>query len=176
MRRIRAALFLFLFILIARVALADDASSVNEYFSRLAAHGFSGAVLIAHGEQVVLRKGYGLADRKRGIPNRGDTAFNIASLDKQFIAAGILRLEEMGKLSTRDPISRVFDFVPAEKKNVTLHQVLTHTAGFSDEYWDEHPDLTRAEFIRWVVTNKALLSPPGTKFSYAVSTTGCSKK
>jgi len=161
MRRLLFLLFL------ARVTSADAASSIDEYFTRLAAHGFSGAVLVARGEDVLLRKGYGLADKKRGIANRSDTAFNIASLDKQFIAAGILRLEEMGKLSVSDPISRFFDFVPDDKKNITLHQVLTHTAGFSDEYWDEHPELTRAEFIRWVVTERKLLASPGKEWSYA---------
>jgi CubicO group peptidase (beta-lactamase class C family) len=158
MRRLLFLLFL------ARIASADP---IDEYFTRLAAHGFSGAVLVARGEDVLLRKGYGLADKKRGIANRSDTAFNIASLDKQFIAAGILRLEEMGKLRVGDPISRFFDFIPDDKKNITLHQVLTHTAGFSDEYWDEHPDLTRAEFIRWVVTERKLLAPPGQEWSYA---------
>lgn len=158
---------LLFLLLLARVTSADAASSIDEYFTRLAAHGFSGAVLVARGEEVLLRKSYGLADKKRGIANRSDTAFNIASLDKQFIAAGILRLEELGKLRVSDPISRFFDFIPDDKKSITLHQVLTHTAGFSDEYWDEHPDLTRAEFIRWVVTERKLLSPPGQEWSYA---------
>jgi CubicO group peptidase (beta-lactamase class C family) len=160
-------LFFALLLLATRVAAADAGSSIDEYFTRLAAHGFSGAVLVARGDEVLLRKGYGFADRKRGIANRSDTAFNIASLDKQFIAAGILRLEEMGKLRVGDPISRFFDFLPDDKKNITLHQVLTHTAGFSDEYWDEHPDLTRAEFIRWVVTERKLEAPPGAEWSYA---------
>ncbi len=161
-------LFFALLLLATRIAAADaaSASSVDEYFTRMAAHGFSGAVLVARGDEVLLRKGYGLADRKRGIANRTDTAFNIASLDKQFIAAGILRLEELGKLRVGDPISRFFDFVPDDKKTITLHQVLTHTAGFTDEYWDEHPDLTRAEFIRWVVTERKLEAPPGTAWSY----------
>ena len=141
-------------------------STLDDYFTRLAAHGFSGAVLVARGDEVLLRKGYGLADRKRGIPNRSDTAFNISSLDKQFIAAGILRLEELGKLSTGDPLARFFDFAPDDKKNITLHQVLTHSAGFSDEYWDQHPELTRAEFIKWVLTQRPLESPPGKEWSY----------
>lgn len=157
MRKVVFSLLLFL----ARAASAD----LDEYFTRLAAHGFSGTVLVARGERVVFRKAYGLADRRRGIANTPETAFNIASLDKQFIAAGILRLEEMGKLRVTDTLDRFFDFVPADKKHLTLHQVLTHTAGFPDEYWDEHEDLTRAEFIK-LVLQKPLEEPGYTSFDY----------
>jgi CubicO group peptidase (beta-lactamase class C family) len=162
MRRLIPALLLFT----TSAAFGDAASAIDDYFTRLAAHGFSGAVIVARGDEVLLRKGYGLADRKRGIPNRSDTAFNISSLDKQFIAAGILRLEELGKLSTSDPLGRFFNFAPDDKKNITLHQVLTHTAGFSDEYWDQHPELTRTDFIKWVLTQRPLEAPPGKEGSY----------
>lgn len=159
-------LICFLLLAAAPAAFGDAASSIDEYFTRLAAHGFSGAVLVARGDEVLLRKGYGFADKKRGIPNRSDTAFNIASLDKQFIAAGIVRLEELGKLRVEDPIARFFENVPDDKKGITLHQVLSHTAGFSDEYWDQHSDLTRAQFIEWVLTQRPLESKPGAAWSY----------
>jgi len=158
---------LLLLLLSTKPVLADTASALDEYFTRLAAHGFSGAVLAARGERILLRQGYGLADRQRGIPNRPDTAFNIASLDKQFIAAGILRLEEMGKLRVMDTLGRFFDAVPEDKKGITLHQVLSHTAGFPDEYWDEHEEMTRAEFVSWVFIHRPLEAPPGTHWSYA---------
>ena len=155
-----------LLLLSASSTRADVSSALDEYFTRLAAHGFSGAVLAARGERILLRQGYGLADRQRGIPNRPDTAFNIASLDKQFIAAGILRLEEMGRLRVADTLDRFFDAVPEDKKGITLHQVLSHTAGFPDEYWDEHEEMTRAAFVSSVFT-QPLLAPPGTRWSYA---------
>lgn len=148
-------------------ASAEAGETLDAYFTRLADHGFSGAVLVARGDQLLLRKGYGFADRRSLVPNGPGTAFNIASLDKQFLAAGILRLEEMGKLRTGDPIVRFFDDVPAGKRGITLHQVLSHTAGFPDEYWDEHETMTRSEFIRWVLAERPLLAPPGTRFAYS---------
>lgn len=157
-------LFFLLTLAFTRAVCAD--ALLDEYFTRLAAHGFSGAVLVARGDSVVFRKAYGLADRRKGIANTPETAFNIASLDKQFIAAGILRLEEMGKLRTTDTLDRFFDSVPEDKKAITLHQVLSHTAGFPDEYWDEHETLSRADFIA-LVLRKPLESPPGTAWSYA---------
>lgn len=138
------------------IAFAARADLVDDYFTRLEAHGFSGVVLVARGPDVVLRKAYGLADKKRGIAMQPDFAFSIASLDKQFIAAGIVRLEEQGKLKTTDPLSRFFTQLPADRASVTLHQVLSHTAGFPDEYWDAYPELTRAQFIERVLRDKPL--------------------
>src|ERR1700694_2928739 len=144
-------------------------STLDDYFTRAAAHGFSGSVLVASGETVLLRKGYGLADRRAHEPATPETAFNIASLDKQFISAAILRLEELRKLKTSDPLGRFFDFVPLDKKDVTLHQVMSHTSGLANEYWDEHPRLTREQFVHFVLAEQKLESKPGTKWGYSNS-------
>src|SRR5690606_32939044 len=72
---------------------------LDEYFRRAAAHGFSGSVIVAQGKRVWLRKGYGTIDRRMARPVAPNTVFSLASLDKQFIAAAVLRLEETGKLS-----------------------------------------------------------------------------
>jgi CubicO group peptidase (beta-lactamase class C family) len=156
-------------LLVAVSVRADVAASLDDYFQRAAAHGFSGSVLVARGNEILLRKGYGLADRRAGVPATPETAYNIASLDKQFIAAAILRLEELGKLHTSDPLTRFFDFVPAEKKAITLHQLLSHTSGLRNEYWDEHPALSREQFVRLVIADEPLESAPGTEWSYSNS-------
>jgi CubicO group peptidase (beta-lactamase class C family) len=142
---------------------------LDEFFVRAAAHGFSGAVLVARGETVLLRNGYGFADRRKGTPATADTVFAIASLDKQFIAAAILRLEEMGKLKTSDPLSRFFDFAPPDKAGITLHQVLTHTSGLRNEYWDSHPGMSREQFVRFILCEQKLLAPPGRRWEYSNS-------
>jgi CubicO group peptidase (beta-lactamase class C family) len=153
---------------IALAARADVSATLDDYFARAAAHGFSGSVLIARGKDVVLRKGYGLADRPGNVAATPETAYNIASLDKQFIAAAILRLEESGKLRTDDRLTRFFDFVPADKKEITLHQLLSHTSGLRNDYWDEHADLSREQFVKFVLS-EPLESPPGTAWSYSNS-------
>src|ERR1051326_8275197 len=105
---------------IALGARADVTAALDDYFARAAAHGFSGSVLVARGNEVVFRKGYGLADRRAHVAATPETAYNIASLDKQFIAAAILELEESGKLATTDKLTRFFDSVPDDKKEITL--------------------------------------------------------
>jgi CubicO group peptidase (beta-lactamase class C family) len=107
-------------------------NQVDGYMLELADTGFSGAILIALGGDIVLRKGYGVANDWDGTAVSRDTAFDIATLANQFTAAGILLLEERGALNVNDPISSYLANVPADKADVTIHQLLTHTGGFSD--------------------------------------------
>ena len=86
--------------------------------------------LAAKDGEIILAKGYGWADREKRIPFTSTTVFTVGSLTKQFTAAAILKLEMMGKLTTDDLITAYFDGVPADKKAITLHHLLTHSAGF----------------------------------------------
>src|SRR5437016_2481090 len=55
-------------------------------------------VAVVRDGKIVLAKGYGKADTETGMPANGNTAFQIASVTKQFTAAGIMLLVEEGKL------------------------------------------------------------------------------
>jgi CubicO group peptidase (beta-lactamase class C family) len=88
----------------------------------------SGSILIARGDEILLAKGYGLANREHGIPNTPETKFRLGSMTKQFTAMGILVLAYQGKLNLDDPLSKYLpDFPNAEK--IQLHQLLSHTSG-----------------------------------------------
>src|SRR5689334_22813438 len=82
---------------------------LKDIFDRFAAAGFSGVPLARHGKETLLDAACGLADRERGIPNRPDTEFQIASISKQFTAAAILLLQERGALSVEE---RICDRLP----------------------------------------------------------------
>jgi CubicO group peptidase (beta-lactamase class C family) len=86
-------------------------------------------VLVAAGDQVLLRAAAGLADRIHGRVNQPDTIFDIGSLTKQFTAAAILRLQEEKKLSVDDGLERFFDDVPRDKRAIHLQHLMTHTSG-----------------------------------------------
>lgn len=90
---------------------------------------FMGAVLVARGGTVLFDRAYGSADLEWGIPNGPTTRFRIASLTKQFTAAGILLLEARGRLRLSDPVARHLPDAPAAWRDVTLFHLLTHTAG-----------------------------------------------
>lgn len=87
------------------------------------------AVIAVRKGKVLLRKGYGLADLEFGIPIEPDMVFRIGSVTKQFTAAAILMLEEQGKLSVTDPITRFLPDYPTQGRQITIEHLLTHTSG-----------------------------------------------
>lgn len=99
--------------------------------AQVSVNDFSGTVLIMKNEQPLLKKAYGLADREWNINNTIDTKYRIGSVTKQFTAASILLLEEKGKLSINDKLSKYFpDFPKAD--SITLHLLLCHRSGIGD--------------------------------------------
>ncbi len=96
--------------------------------------GFSGNVLVAKGGEIVLHRGYGWADRKNCLPVTNETAFWIGSLSKQFVAAAVLQLQEQGKLALDDPLGKHVKSLPEGKREITIHQLLTHTSGLEQRY------------------------------------------
>jgi CubicO group peptidase (beta-lactamase class C family) len=140
---------------------------LDDYLGRLEKFGFSGAVLVAKGGEIVLAKGYGWADPARQIPFAAETVSNIGSITKQFTAAAILKLEMQGKLSVNEPISRYFPNVPPDKVGITIHHLLTHTAGFRRDFGGRDDDpIGRDELVR-LVLNTPLEAPPGERYEYS---------
>lgn len=134
---------------------------------------FSGAVLLARGDEVVLAKGYGQASLELDVPVTPDTVFQIASVSKGFTAAAILRLEEMGKLATSDPLARFLPDYPNGKK-IALAHLLSHTSGIPnvnrlDGYgeWQMVPQTLEAMVERF--RDLPLEFEPGDHFSYSNS-------
>jgi len=130
-------------------------------------NGFSGTVLVVHDGKVVLHRGYGQADRERGLPNTKDTIFAIGSTPIDFTKAAILKLEEMGRLSTSDPITKYLPNVPDDKKAITIEHLMTGRSGLPNFHHipgkDKDYDLTwidRATAIQRIL-GKELLFEPG---------------
>ena len=73
-------------------------------------------------------KGYGLTDIEHQAAITPESKFRIGSLTKQFTAAAILKLQEEGKLSVTDKLSKYIPDFPRGDE-VTLHHLLTHTSG-----------------------------------------------
>jgi CubicO group peptidase (beta-lactamase class C family) len=128
--------------------------------------GFSGAVLLAKDGNVLLSRGYGLADREAGTPVTPETVFDIGSITKQFTAAAILKLEMEGKLTVNDPISRWFQDVPPDKQAMTIHHLLTHTAGLEDVFGGDYEVAERDSLVRVALGSK-LRAPPPAPYEYS---------
>lgn len=143
--------------------------NVDGYLQNAVQHDYSGSVLVAQQGKVLLSQGYGMADRERHIPYRSGTVFDIGSLTKQFTAAAILKLEMQEKLSVRDPISKYLDGVPEDRKGITIHQLLTHTAGFTDSLGEDEEWIGKEDFLKL-----AFQSEPLTSGRYSYSNVGYS--
>lgn len=143
------------------------ADKIAAYLDRLEDAGFSGTVLVAQNGEILLEEGYGLADKKNKIANTSATVFDTGSLSKQFTAAAIMHLEEQGKLKVDDTLTKFFDDVPADKVNITIHQLLTHSSGLpSYVYEDDFAEISREEAIKLAFDAK-LKSQPGEKYLYS---------
>jgi CubicO group peptidase (beta-lactamase class C family) len=115
----------------AQAARGEVGAKLDDYLTRLESHGYSGAVLVADREGILLEAGYGLADREAGRPVASDTVFTCGSITKQFTAAAIVHLQARGELSVDEWLADHFDDVPEDKQRITLHDLLTHGSGLA---------------------------------------------
>jgi len=79
--------------------------------------------------KVVKATGYGMADIENKVPANAQTVYQIGSVSKQFLSAGIMLLQQGGKLNIADKLSRYIPDVPASWKEITLQRLLNHSAG-----------------------------------------------
>jgi CubicO group peptidase (beta-lactamase class C family) len=141
-------------------------AKLDEYLTRITPFGFSGALLAARGDEIIINKGYGLAIRANGTPNSADTIFCLGSITKQFTAAAVMTLEMQGKLKTSDPISLYLDGVPKDKAGITLHHLLTHTSGLVPDVGGDYEAALRDETVRKILA-LPLEFNPGERFAYS---------
>jgi CubicO group peptidase (beta-lactamase class C family) len=153
----------------------DVAAQVDDYLNDLTNQGeFSGSVLIANDNQVIISKGYGMANIELSVPNASLTKFRIGSVTKQFTALAIMILQERELLSIHDPISTYVLDCPEAWKAITIHHLLTHTSGIPDfvnfpEYMD-HSRLPQAlDETIGLFKDRPLQFAPGARFEYSNS-------
>jgi CubicO group peptidase (beta-lactamase class C family) len=143
-------------------------SIVKQYVAEVA---FQGNVLVTKNNQKIFEGSYGFANSEFNILNSNVTKFRIASLSKQFTAAGILLLQEDGKLNVQDLLSKHIS-VPDAWKDISIHHVLTHTAGLQRDiplneslYSQYHPLKGLVASVQQVPLMKG--SVVGKSFSYS---------
>lgn len=134
-------------------------------------NGFSGAVLVVQGSEVLLRGGYGHADIELDVRNTPDTVFRIGSLSKPFLAAAVLRLVARGRLGRDSPLRKYIPNAPRSWSAVRIRDLLSHTSGIAD-FFSEVESGAPAELRELVddtlsrVAGSPLESEPGTAYAY----------
>jgi len=93
---------------------------------------FSGAVLVAQGDRLLVEQAQGFANAAARELNTTGTVFRIGSITKAITAAAVLRLAGEGRIALHDPIARVWPGWPPAWSAVTPHHLLVHTAGIND--------------------------------------------
>ena len=123
---------------------------------------------------VVHRGAYGMADIELGVSLQPGMVFHIGSITKQFTAAAILILQELGKLSIHDPITKHFPEYPMQNGEIRIEHLLTHTSGISahivGRYYSDalRLDLTPGEIIDLFRDEPTYFSP-GDEHRYNIS-------
>lgn len=132
---------------------------------------FNGSVLIAKGGQVVLSKGYGMANYELGVPNQPDTRFRVASVSKAFTDIAIDKLIKSGQLSWKTSIS---EFLPDFPKGdqVTIELLAWHKSGIAHiNRLDWYEEASRFPMPLDVLVARIAEAPyefePGEKSSYS---------
>jgi CubicO group peptidase (beta-lactamase class C family) len=128
------------------------------------------SVLIARDGKILYQKGFGYADVGNRVQVTPETKFRIGSITKQFIASCILKMQEEGKISVDDKLSKYIPGFPRGDE-VTIRHLLTHTSGI-------HSYTDRPGFLKYVtlsITPAALVDTikaypydfnPGDRYHY----------
>lgn len=140
---------------------------------------FSGSVLV-RGMGEAFEQGYGYANRSERIPNESNTRFGIASGCKIFTSVAICQLVQEGALSFDSYLKDCVDITfPYFDPQITIHHLLTHSAGipdyFDEEFMDDFEELWKdlpmysmqspRDFLP-LFQNSPMKFPPGERFSY----------
>lgn len=124
--------------------------------------------IVSHG-QVLLARGYGLANVELHVPVTSETMFQSGSVGKQFTAAAVMSLFEEGKLSLDDPITKYFPDAPESWRAIRVRHLLTHTSGIPDyttDQFDYRRDYTEDQLLKAAYGLK-LEFDPGTRWNYS---------
>lgn len=144
----------------------DATRQLDSAFQKLAATGYSGIVRVDRGGAVLFEKGYGFANRATKTPFSTNTIVQIGSNTKDFTAVALLQLQERGKVSLRDSLSKFFPGAPADKRSITIEQLMNHTAGFPIGLGGDFDALSRDQLVERAMA-RPLLFPPGSNRQYS---------
>jgi CubicO group peptidase (beta-lactamase class C family) len=126
------------------------------------------ALLVSRAGKTVQAEGFGLANVELKGPVTRETIFQSGSVGKQFTATAVMMLVEEGKVGLDDPLTKYFPDAPATWNEVTVRELLSHTAGFGDypDKFDFRKDWTEDELLK-MVEGIPVAYPPGTKWDYS---------
>lgn len=134
-------------------------------------HLFNGTVLIGEKGKVLYKKAFGIAHPQTQQPLTTASAFNLASVSKQFYTMMAMMLKEQGKLNYDDVVQQYLPSFPYH--NITIRQLMNQISGLPEYFdiaqGDMNPldTLTNASMLELLATKKpALEFKPGDRWEY----------
>ena len=126
------------------------------------------ALLVSSEGKTLKAQGYGLANIELQVAVKPETVFQSGSVGKQFTAAAIMMLVEDGKLKLDDSITAYLKDAPPSWNRVTIRELLSHTAGFTDypKNFDFRKDYSEEELLK-IIARIPLAFEPGTSWSFS---------
>ncbi|HVK52053.1 MAG TPA: serine hydrolase domain-containing protein [Pseudoxanthomonas sp.] len=159
-----------------RPARLDTAAAITALAARAdavaAQDKFSGVLLVAQGDEVLLQRAWGQADRAAHQANTLETKFRLGSMNKMITSVATLQLVQAGKLSLDGTVGDYLkDYPNADVRKVTLRQLLSHRGGtgdiFGQEYERERLNLrTHADYLK-LYGQRGLTHVPGAERRYS---------
>jgi N-acyl-D-aspartate/D-glutamate deacylase/CubicO group peptidase (beta-lactamase class C family) len=129
--------FLIFTLFVSVLAHAQSAANIKQLDSVLTilnkTDRFNGTVLYAEKGKVLYKKAFGIADYRSNQPLTTQSAFNLASVTKQFICMGIMMLKEKGLLQYDEDCKKYIPGLPYD--GISIRNLMTHTSGIT-EYFD----------------------------------------
>ena len=176
----RCSLKLFVIVLFLQTfafPLTPEQGPVNPTFDKIANDILqktgvpSASVAIVRDGKIVYLHAYGYANLENKTAAQPSMRYSIGSISKQFTATAILLLQQQGKLSVNDAVSK---WVPGltDGDKVTIRELLSHTSGYQD-YWPQDyvmPLMLQPTTAQYIVDHWAKIPldfAPGTKWQYS---------
>jgi CubicO group peptidase (beta-lactamase class C family) len=151
------------------------------YEQSMRKHGIvGGSFMLIHDGQVIAQEFFGLADQEKQQPVDEDTIYHWASITKTFTGVAIMQLRDRGLLKLDDPIIKYLPELGevhnpfGDMSQITIKQLMTHTAGFraptwpwgGDKDWHPHEPQHWSQLVAMMPYTEILFNP-GSKFSYS---------
>ena len=150
----------------------EKLNKVDEIFATFNSTDHPGAaVMIIQSGEVILQKGYGIADFEKNIAVTSKSNFRLASVTKQFTAMSILQLIERGELTLQTSLTDIFPDFPAYGTAITIEHLLQHTSGIYD-YESMIPEMQTQQVkdndvLDYMLTTNKTYFPVGEGFQYS---------
>ncbi len=147
-------------------------SLINDYMQGEYMQGYNGNVLIAKSGKIIYHGSFGYRNFSLRQLLNDSSVFELASVSKQFTAAGILLLRAKGKLHLTDTLGMYFPQLPYSQ--VTIYQLLTHTSGLPDyldvmdSVWNHQKIAFNSDVIQFLAIHRPpLYFTPGSRYDYS---------